>query len=63
MNYEFYDRVGNHMGLSEDPEGTPVTVDEEITNWFEGEVASRWKVVSVSDPVDGVQKVTVCLIS
>ena len=59
MKYEFYDRAGNPMGLSEDPESTPIARDEEITNQFKGQTVSRWKVIAVSVPVGGVQKVTV----
>ncbi len=59
MRYEFFDREGNLLGRSEDPEGTPLTRDEEITYQFEGQTVSQWKVIGVSTPADGVQKVAV----
>ncbi len=59
MRYEFLDREGNLLGRSEDPEGTPLIRDEEITHQFEGQTVSQWKVIGVSTPVDGVQKVAV----
>ena len=59
MKYEFYDQVGNLVGLSEDPDGTPIRRDEEITNQLKGETTSRWKVIAVADPVGRAQRVTV----
>ncbi len=59
MQYEFYDRAGNPLGVSQDSEGTAIKKGEEISPRFSILSATRWKAVAVSEPVDGVQIVTV----
>ncbi len=58
MRYEFYDQAGNLIGLRANPEGTAIKRDEKITLQYEGRM--NWlKVIGVSAPVGGLQKVTV----
>ncbi len=59
MLYEFYDRAGNLLGESREPGGRAIKRDEEIPLRFSVLSATRWKVIAVSEPVGGVQKVTV----
>ena len=59
MRYEFYDREGNYLGQMEEPGGRAIKRDEEIPLRLADQTATRWKVIAVSEPVSGVQKVTV----
>ncbi len=59
MRYEFYDREGNLLGRSEDPEGAALVRNEEITHRFADHTATRWKAVGVTIPMEGVQMVVV----
>ncbi len=47
MNYEFYDRDGNLLGLSEKPEGQAIANDETFIHQFEGHTAVWWRAVDV----------------
>ncbi len=59
VKYEFYDRAGNLLGLDEREDDPPMKRDEEFDIEFEGQPMMGWKVIAVSVPVGGVQKVTV----
>ena len=59
MRYEFYDREGNLLGVRRNPEGEGINRDEEITLRLEEQAAIQWKVIGVSEPVNGVQKVAI----
>ena len=59
MQYEFYDRAGNYLGQMAEPGGRAIGRDEEIPLRFADQTATRWKVIAVSEPVGGLQKVTV----
>ena len=59
MRYEFYDSEGKLLGLRENPEGSAMNSDEEITVQFRGQTAIKWKVLRVSHVVSGLQTVVV----
>ena len=59
MKYEFYDRAGKLLGLDEREGEPPMNRDEEFDIEFEGQPMIGWKVIAVSVPAGGVQKVTV----
>ncbi len=59
MQYEFYDRSGSYLGQMGEPGGRAIKRDEEIPLRFADQTATRWKVIAVSEPAGGVQKVTV----
>ena len=58
MRYEFYDRQGILIGLDERDQ-PPMKRDDEFDIEFEGQAMRAWKVIAVSVPVRGVQKVTI----
>lgn len=59
MKYEFYDLEKNLLGLREIPEGEAKKRDEEIILRLEGLTSTHWRVVAVSEPEGGVQKVAI----
>ena len=59
MQYEFYDRAGHLLGQMGKPGGRALKTGEEITVRFSVLSATRWNVIAVSEPIGGVQKVTV----
>ncbi len=59
MRYEYYDLERNLLEVREDPEGEARERDAEITLRIEGLTATHWRIVDVTKPVDGVQKVAI----
>ena len=59
MQYEFYDLEKNLLGQREIPEGEAIKRGEEITLRIEGLTATHWRVMAVTETVDGVQKVAI----
>ncbi len=59
MRYEYYDLEKHLLEVRENPEGEARTIGEEITLRLEGLTATHWRVLAVTEPGEGVQKVAI----